>query len=132
MVRPIINCPGKITKSQYSSRANKLKAYYGLDPNIKFCQACTYSNQKPNSEKEYKHEIKTKKPSLKLNKNNICNACYIQKFKTLTDRIISPEESKRFLNNVQNLRKLKSGSLIKLNVEVKQKSLRTISKKTIF
>ncbi len=57
---------------------------------------------------------------------------YIQKFKTLTDRIISPEESKRFLNNVQNLRKLKSGSLIKLNVEVKQKSLRTISKKTIF
>tara|TARA_A100001011_G_scaffold115182_1_gene121765 strand:+ start:3848 stop:5350 length:1503 start_codon:yes stop_codon:yes gene_type:complete len=57
---------------------------------------------------------------------------YIEKFQTLTKEIITPKESERFLKAVQNLRKLKSGELIKLNVEVKRKSLRTKSKKTIF
>ena len=57
---------------------------------------------------------------------------YIQKFHTLTQGIVSPKESNRFLNDVQDLRKLKSGELTKLNVEVKGKLLRTRSKKTIF
>ena len=57
---------------------------------------------------------------------------YIEKFQTLTDGLISTKEAKRFLNAVQNLRKLKSGELTKLNVEVKGKLLRTRSKKTIF
>ncbi len=57
---------------------------------------------------------------------------YIEKFKTLTSGIILQKESERFLRAVQNLRKLKSGELTKLNVEVKGKSLRTKVKKTIF
>ena len=57
---------------------------------------------------------------------------YIEKFQTLTEGIISPKESKRFLSVVQNLRKLKSGELTKLNVEVKGKLLRTRSKRAIF
>ena len=57
---------------------------------------------------------------------------YIEKFQTLTEEIITPKESERFLNTVQSLRKLKSGELTKLNVEVKGKSMRTRSKKTIF
>ena len=57
---------------------------------------------------------------------------YIEKFQTLTEGIITPKESKRFLSVVQNLRKLKSGELTKLNVEVKGKLLRTTSKKIIF
>ena len=57
---------------------------------------------------------------------------YIEKFQTLTNGIITSKEAKRFLNIVQNLRKLKSGELTKLNVEVRRKSLRTRSKKTIF
>ena len=57
---------------------------------------------------------------------------YIEKFQTLTEGIITPKDSERFLNVVQNLRKLKSGGLTKLNVEVKGKSIKTRSKKTIF
>ena len=57
---------------------------------------------------------------------------YIEKFQTLTKEIITPKESERFLNTVQSLRKLKSGQLTKLNVEVKGKSLRTRGKKSIF
>ena len=57
---------------------------------------------------------------------------YIEKFQTLTQGIITTNESERFLKVVQNLRKLKSGELTKLNVEVKGKLLRTRSKKAIF
>ena len=43
---------------------------------------------------------------------------YINKFKTLTEGIISKKESARFLKLVQNLRKLKAKDLKGLNVEV--------------
>ena len=57
---------------------------------------------------------------------------YIEKFQNLTKGIILPKESGRFLKDVQNLRKLKSGELTKLNVEVKGKSIKTRNKKSIF
>ncbi len=57
---------------------------------------------------------------------------YIEKFQTLTEGIITLKESERFLNSVQNLRKLKSGELTKLNVEVKGKLARRRDKKSIF
>ena len=44
---------------------------------------------------------------------------YINKFKTLTDGIISQKESNRFLKCVQNLPNLKAKDLIGLNIEVK-------------
>ena len=43
---------------------------------------------------------------------------YINKFKTLTDGMISKKESDRFLKCVQNLPKLKAKDLVGLNVEV--------------
>jgi 2-methylcitrate dehydratase len=46
---------------------------------------------------------------------------YINKFKTLTDGIITKNESARFLKTVQNLRKLKAKDLKGLNVEVMPK-----------
>ena len=44
---------------------------------------------------------------------------YINKFKSLTDGIISKKESDRFLKCVQNLPKLKVKDLVGLNVEVR-------------
>jgi len=57
---------------------------------------------------------------------------YIKKFKTLTDKIISKKESERFLKTVQNLRKLKKGQLVKLNIEVSAKKIKRNKKKSIF
>ncbi len=57
---------------------------------------------------------------------------YIEKFQNLTKGIILPKESGRFLKDVQNLRKLKSGELSKLNVEVKGKSIKSRNKQSIF
>jgi 2-methylcitrate dehydratase len=57
---------------------------------------------------------------------------YINKFLTLTEDIISKNESSRFLKTVQNLRKLKSGQLNKLNIEIKKSKLKRNLKKAIF
>ncbi len=57
---------------------------------------------------------------------------YIEKFKTLTKGIITTKESERFLKVVQDLRKLKSGELPKLNIEIKRKLAKNRDKKSIF
>ena len=48
---------------------------------------------------------------------------YNEKFRTLTEGIISKSESVRFIENVQNLRKLKSRELKSLNIQVSPKKL---------
>jgi 2-methylcitrate dehydratase len=45
---------------------------------------------------------------------------YIEKFKSLTEGVITISESRRFLKNVQNLKKLTSSDIKKLNIEVKK------------
>jgi 2-methylcitrate dehydratase len=58
---------------------------------------------------------------------------YIEKFKSLTDGIISKTESKKFLINAQNLKKLTSKGLDNLNIMVNQRiGKKKISKKFIF
>ena len=58
---------------------------------------------------------------------------YINKFKVLTDNIISKKESQRFLKCVQNLRKLKPKDLKGLNVENLPKMRKRIkNSKSIF
>ena len=57
---------------------------------------------------------------------------YIKKFITLTKDIISKKESDRFLKTVQNLRKLKSGQLNRLNIEVNKSKLKRNLRKAIF
>ena len=57
---------------------------------------------------------------------------YINKFLVLTKNIISKKESNRFLKTVQNLKKLKSGQVQKLNIEVKKSKLKRNLKIGIF
>ena len=57
---------------------------------------------------------------------------YINKFLTLTKGIIDKKESDRFLKTVQKLKKLKSGQLNKLNIEIKKNKLKKNLRKGIF
>ena len=45
---------------------------------------------------------------------------YIEKFKTLTDGLITKSESKKFLTLVQNLKNLNSKDLLSLNPKIKK------------
>ena len=57
---------------------------------------------------------------------------YIKKFDTLTKNIITKKEGNRFLKVVQNLKKIKSGQLNKLNLEIKKNKLKKNKKNGIF
>ena len=57
---------------------------------------------------------------------------YIKKFKTLTNRVLTKNESQRFLKVVQNLTKLKAGNLDKLNIEISKRKIKKNNNKSIF
>ena len=57
-------------------------------------------------------------------------ANYIDKFKMLTDGVISSKEAKKFLHLVQNLKNLKINEVNQLNVEVMSKINKKRPKKT--
>ena len=59
-------------------------------------------------------------------------ANYIKKFLTLTKDIIPKKESDRFLRDIQNLRKLKSNQLHKLNIEINKRNIKKNKKIGIF
>lgn len=52
-----------------------LEAKYGLPKEVKFCKSCVMSNQRPASAIEFKHTIDSKKVTLNINDDGICDAC---------------------------------------------------------
>ena len=55
--------------------SKKLEAYYGLPENVTFCKNCVMSNQRPRSAIEFKHTRNSKKASLNIDSEGICDAC---------------------------------------------------------
>lgn len=64
--------------------AKKLTAKYGLPSSITFCQSCVMSNQRPASTPEFKHSMESKKTTLHIGQDGICDAChYAEKKETI-------------------------------------------------
>ncbi len=57
------------------SNENKLEAYYGLPQDVKFCKRCVMSNQRPASTAEHKHTKESKKVTMHIDEEGICDAC---------------------------------------------------------
>ena len=53
----------------------KLEAYYGLPEDVIFCKKCVISNQRPASAIEFKHTRDSKKTSMNIDEEGICDAC---------------------------------------------------------
>jgi N-acetyl sugar amidotransferase len=54
-----------------------LEVKYGLPRNVTFCNRCVISNQRPNSAVEFKHTIDSKKETIHLDKDGVCDACRV-------------------------------------------------------
>ena len=54
---------------------NKHETYYGLPHEVKFCKKCVMSNQRPSSTVEFKHTKESKKLTLNLDEEGVCDAC---------------------------------------------------------
>lgn len=55
----------------------KLEVKYGLPEKVIFCKRCVMSNQRPTSAQEFKHTIATKKATLAIDEEGVCDACKI-------------------------------------------------------
>ena len=54
---------------------DKLQTYYGLPEKVIFCKNCVTSNQRPASTPEFKHTKASKKITLNMDNEGICDAC---------------------------------------------------------
>lgn len=80
-----IKSPSKIDFSIFSPDNLRPDAFYGLPQDIRFCNTCSYSNQKPNSEKEINHKLSSKKPTVEFDSSGRCSACQISAVKSQID-----------------------------------------------
>lgn len=58
---------------------------YGLPNEVVFCKKCVISNQRPNSAIETKHVISSKKKTIHLNNEGVCDACITAENKKAID-----------------------------------------------
>jgi N-acetyl sugar amidotransferase len=59
----------------FKQNLNHQEARYGLPSDVMFCKKCVISNQRPNSAVEYGHTKDSKKTTIYLDKNGVCDAC---------------------------------------------------------
>lgn len=93
-----INKPQPIDLKKFEENFRSGQTFYGLPQEISFCRRCLYSNQKPNSEKEYKHTVNSKKPTVQFNEEGVCNACLMAERK----QTVNWEERERELIELCN------------------------------
>ena len=72
------------SSSEIEAEFNKREAYFGLPFEVKFCKKCIISNQRPNSQIEFKHTHETKKQTIQFDENGICDACKVAEHKSDT------------------------------------------------
>ena len=81
----VIPYPAPVDGRRYAPDVRDPEAFYGLPPKVAFCVRCTYSNQKPNSEKEYKHTLESRKPTVAFDEDGVCSACRVAEKKKAID-----------------------------------------------
>jgi N-acetyl sugar amidotransferase len=57
---------------------------YGLPAHVQFCQRCVISNQRPNSAVEFKHTADSRKSTIHLDAEGVCDACRVAEEKART------------------------------------------------
>lgn len=80
----------------------KLKTLYGLPEKVIFCNRCVMSNQRPNSAIEFKHNIKSKKATLNIGPDGICDAC---KFAAEKEKINWKKREKELIKLLDQFRR---------------------------
>jgi N-acetyl sugar amidotransferase len=83
-----------------------LETYFGLPSEVKFCKKCVMSNQRPASTVEFKHNKESKKVTLNIDEDGVCDACRTAEQKTKIDW----DEREKELIKLLNQHRSKDGS----------------------
>jgi hypothetical protein len=87
----IFNKPLKRHQENVEADYKKGIAYYGLNKDVIFCKSSVISNQRPNSEYEYKHTSKTKKRTV-IFEDNLCQAC---KYASIKNKMLTGKRERK-------------------------------------
>jgi hypothetical protein len=71
----LIPKPRPVDQAEFAPDAKNPRRLYGLPAEIRYCKRCLYSNQKPNSDREYKHTRDSQKETVAFDAEGICAAC---------------------------------------------------------
>ena len=71
---------------------------YGLPADVVYCRRCVMSNQRPSSYPEFKHKPDRKTPTLRLDKDGICDACRAAEEKDRIDWGVREKELVKLLD----------------------------------
>jgi len=77
---------------------DKLEVKYGLPEKVIYCKRCVMSNQRPASTAEFKHTPHSKKVTLRIDDEGICDACRYAEIKERIDWEKREEELLRLLD----------------------------------
>lgn len=66
-------------------RSNSNEPKYGLPRDVSYCVKCVISNQRPNSAVEFEHKQDSKKQTIKISGDGICDACKAAEQKHIID-----------------------------------------------
>ena len=55
--------------------SEELPAFYGLPNEVSYCKRCVISNQRPNSAIEFRHTSSSKKSTISIDNDGLCDAC---------------------------------------------------------
>jgi N-acetyl sugar amidotransferase len=58
-----------------------LETKYGLPAAVRYCRRCVISNQRPNSAVEFAHTRASRKATIRLNEQGVCDACLLAEIK---------------------------------------------------
>jgi N-acetyl sugar amidotransferase len=78
------------------------EAYYGLPTEVRFCTRCVMSNQRPNSAVEFKHTQASKKTTLHMDSEGVCDACRTAESKQKLDWKLREQELVQLLDRYRS------------------------------
>jgi len=97
---------GQFDIAPFEESGADLPTRYGLPQDVMFCRKCVISNQRPNSAVEFSHTAATKKSTIHLDSNGVCDACRVAEEKAKIDWVAREEQ----LRKLCDLHRSKTGS----------------------
>ena len=71
--------------AKYHPGANVTETLFGLPADVAFCTNCVISNQRPNSVVEIRHTRDSRKATIQMHEDGVCDACKVTKAKSAID-----------------------------------------------
>lgn len=90
----------------FEGSGSDLPTRYGLPADVRFCRKCVISNQRPNSAVEFSHTSATKKSTIHLDSEGVCDACRVAEEKAKIDWVARENQ----LRKLCDLHRSKTGS----------------------